>query len=223
MPRRPPLTRQALCLLFACSLLLGWVSLGCGITSKRTSLENAVDEWDAVEAAEATPEEDVPPPSQPPSQNPELADETSGTQRDIALASAEAPIDEHQGSLAEDDPAAAGGSAADEPDTHAAETIEKVTTDSFDTAVLAADTPVLVDFYAEWCGPCKKLAPILQEFSADTPDVKVVKVDIEESKQLAKTYRVRSVPTLILFRQGKPVSEHRGIADRRSLETLLSR
>jgi len=80
-----------------------------------------------------------------------------------------------------------------------------------------------VDFYAEWCGPCKKLAPVLNELAADTPNVKIVKVDIDESAQLAKTYHVRSVPILILFRQGQPVSQHRGMADRQTLETLVTR
>ena len=74
-------------------------------------------------------------------------------------------------------------------DTSAARTIEKVNTDSFDAAVLASDTPVLVDFYAEWCGPCKRLAPVLDELAADTPDVKIVKVDIDESKKTGQGLR----------------------------------
>ena len=218
MPWRDSLVRSALCLLFVCSL-----APGCGLPSKRMSLEDAVDDLDDVELAEATADDSATP-TQPPSQNPDATEDTGGPQREkIALVNAEEPIDAHPADLIEEEPVAASASAPADADTHTTRTIEKVDTDTFGSVVLNADTPVLVDFYAEQCGPCKKLAPILHDVAGDTPGVKVVKVDIEESKQLAKTYRVRSVPTLILFKRGKPVSEHRGIADRSALETLLAR
>ena len=96
-------------------------------------------------------------------------------------------------------------------------------TDSFASEVLDSDRPVLVDFYADWCGPCKQLAPVLDDLAADTPDVKVVKVNIDASRQLAKTYQVRSVPTLMVFKQGEMVAHHRGAANRKKVEELLAR
>ena len=133
------------------------------------------------------------------------------------------PLADHDGDATEDDLSLTGDVGPQRADTSTDHAIEQVTTENFESEVLDAESPVLVDFYAEWCGPCKKLAPILSGLAADTPGVKVVKVDIDKSKQLAKTYRVRSVPTLILFRQGEPVSEHRGLADRRTVETLVTR
>ena len=102
-------------------------------------------------------------------------------------------------------------------------TVEQVETDSFASEVLDSDRPVLVDFYADWCGPCKQLAPVLDDLAADTPDVKVVKVNIDASRQLAKTYQVRSVPTLMVFKQGEMVAHHRGAANRKKVEELLAR
>ena len=142
---------------------------------------------------------------------------------EVALASAEEAIDDSR---------AQGGktTAALETDRSAAadvrasaRTVEQVETDSFASEVLDSDRPVLVDFYADWCGPCKQLAPVLDDLAADTPDVKVVKVNIDASRQLAKTYQVRSVPTLMVFKQGEMVAHHRGAANRKKVEELLAR
>ena len=69
---------------------------------------------------------------------------------------------------------------------------------------------VLVDFFATWCGPCKMLGPVLEELANDRANVEIVKVDIDENRNLAKAYGIMSVPTLILFKDGKPVAQQSG-------------
>ena len=75
---------------------------------------------------------------------------------------------------------------------------------------LIAKGDVLVDFYATWCGPCKMLAPVLEEVASDRDELKIVKMDIDENMELAKTYGVMSVPTLMLFKDGNMVSKKIG-------------
>lgn len=82
-----------------------------------------------------------------------------------------------------------------------------VTDQEFETAVLKADGPVLVDFWAEWCGPCRQLAPILDQVSAEMGDkVTVAKVNIDENPEAPTKYGVRGIPTMILFKNGQPVA-----------------
>ena len=83
----------------------------------------------------------------------------------------------------------------------------KVTDDSFETDVLKSDKPVLVDFWAEWCGPCKQIAPALDQFSEEfAGEVTVAKVNIEESPSTPTRYGVRGIPTLMLFKDGQMAS-----------------
>jgi thioredoxin 1 len=85
---------------------------------------------------------------------------------------------------------------------------EAVTTSNFEQEVLKSSTPVLVDFWAEWCGPCKIIAPHLDKIAEDYGDqIKIRKVDIEEERGLAEKYRVESIPTLMFFKEGKLVDQ----------------
>jgi thioredoxin len=100
--------------------------------------------------------------------------------------------------------------------------VEHVNTDNFKGNVLDADVPVLVDFYADWCGPCRMLAPALDKLARETPDARVVKIDIDKSPQLAARYRVSSIPTVMVFKDGSVVARHTGLADQKTLQRLLS-
>lgn len=83
----------------------------------------------------------------------------------------------------------------------------KVDQDNFQSEVLGADVPVVVDFWAEWCGPCKAIGPSLEEISDEMDGkVKITKVNLDENPDLAATYGVRSIPTLIMFKDGEPAS-----------------
>lgn len=92
---------------------------------------------------------------------------------------------------------------------------------TFEEAVLQSPEPVLVDFYANWCGPCKRLAPVLEEVAVERPRGRVVKVDIERSPELAARYGVKSLPSLLVFKDGRVVSRRSGVADKARLHSLL--
>ncbi|MEJ2559697.1 MAG: thioredoxin [Anaerolineae bacterium] len=96
-----------------------------------------------------------------------------------------------------------------------------VTDSTFDAQVLKSDIPVLTDFWAEWCGPCKMIAPILEEIAEDYEgQIKIAKVDVDENNQIAMRLGVQSIPTVILFKNGQAVERFVGAMPR---ERLLSR
>jgi thioredoxin 1 len=98
-----------------------------------------------------------------------------------------------------------------------------VTDETFETDVLKAAGPVLVDFWAEWCGPCKMIAPALEEIGAEYAGrVTVAKVNIDENPSTPNTYGVRGIPTLILFKDGKPAATKVGAAPKSDLKEWVS-
>ena len=95
---------------------------------------------------------------------------------------------------------------------------------TFDQEVLKSKIPVLVDFWATWCGPCIRLAPVIDELAAENAGkVKVCKVDVDESQQAAVTYAVQSIPTLILFKDGEMVERIVGGVPKRVLQEAINK
>lgn len=87
---------------------------------------------------------------------------------------------------------------------------------------LNSDRPTLVDFYADWCGPCKMMAPVLHELSAEIGDrAKVIKVDVDKNPKVSVKYGIRSIPTLILFRKGQILWRHSGTASKEQLKSVI--
>lgn len=100
---------------------------------------------------------------------------------------------------------------------------DHVTDQDFDEKVLKSDKPVMVDFYAEWCGPCKMLAPIVDELAKEEGDVKVVKLDVDSNQATAQKYGVMSIPQMLFFKGGEEVNRLTGAVPKDTiLEALES-
>lgn len=97
--------------------------------------------------------------------------------------------------------------------------MKHLTIDDFDNEIASGKT--LVDFWAPWCGPCRMLAPILEQLEKDAPDVKICKVNVDEQPDLSKRYGVMSIPTLILFKDGKQADKSVGLVDLDALKEFI--
>src|SRR5919107_5837252 len=99
--------------------------------------------------------------------------------------------------------------------------VNEVTDTNFQAEVLESDQPVLVDFWAPWCGPCRVVAPVLEEIAAERSDLKIVKLNVDENQQTAAQFEVLSIPTLILFKHGQVAAKVIGAMPKRRLEQEL--
>jgi thioredoxin 1 len=100
-------------------------------------------------------------------------------------------------------------------------TLTEVTDNNFQAEVIESESPVLVDFWAPWCGPCRVVAPVLEEIASERPELRVVKLNVDDNQQTAAKYQVLSIPTMILFKAGEPVKTVIGAYPKKKLEQEL--
>lgn len=96
-----------------------------------------------------------------------------------------------------------------------------ITKDNFEETVVKSETPVLVDFWAEWCGPCRMVGPVLEEISDEKDNIVIGKLNVDEEQALAQEFGVMSIPTMILFKEGKAVSQIIGAQPKEALEEFI--
>jgi len=100
-------------------------------------------------------------------------------------------------------------------------TLQDVSDANFQAEVIESETPVLVDFWAPWCGPCRVVAPVLEEIAGERPDLRIVKLNVDDNQQTAAQFDVLSIPTMILFKNGQVAKKIVGAYPKRKLEAEL--
>ena len=96
-----------------------------------------------------------------------------------------------------------------------------ITLENFEAEVIKSEIPVLVDFWAPWCGPCRMLSPVVDEIANEKTDIKVGKVNVDEQEELAMRFGIMSIPTLIVFKNGEPVKKTMGVQPKAALLGLF--
>jgi len=100
--------------------------------------------------------------------------------------------------------------------------VKVVTADNFQEEVLNSDIPVLVDFWAVWCGPCKMLTPVVHEIAAEHPEIKVCSVNVDDEMELAQKFNIMSIPTLLVFNKGEMVDQMVGLQPKNVIEQKIA-
>ena len=96
-----------------------------------------------------------------------------------------------------------------------------ITKDNFETEVLKSDEPVLLDFWASWCGPCRMVGPVIEEIAAERADIKVGKINVDEQPELAAQFKVMSIPTLVVIKDGQVANQATGARPKAQILALL--